>query len=54
MKKLLVTGAGGLLGKAICTVAQNDFDVISLKREDCDLINFQDTKAIFNYVKIFC
>jgi GDP-L-fucose synthase len=51
VKKLLVTGAGGLLGKAICTVAQNDFDVISLKREDCDLINFQDTKAIFNYVK---
>jgi len=56
MKKLLLTGANGLIGCAIQSVSNNsnridEYDIIPLTREDCDLTNFQDTKAIFNYIK---
>jgi len=50
MKKLLVTGADGLLGSAICKVAI-DYDVIPLSHDKCDLTDFHSTKAIFNYFK---
>lgn len=50
--KLLVTGANGLLGSAICK-ADSAYDIIPipLTRNECDLTNFQDTKAIFKYIK---
>jgi GDP-L-fucose synthase len=56
MKKLLVTGASGLIGSAIQNVSKNsdriaNYEVIPLTRADCDLTNFQDTKAIFQYIK---
>lgn len=51
MKKLLVTGANGLLGSAICKEAVGTFDVIPLTHSQCDLIDFHATKAIFDYFK---
>ncbi len=46
-----MTGATGLVGSAICKDAVKKYDVIPLVIRDCDLTNFQDTKAIFNYIK---
>ena len=51
MKKLLITGASGLVGSALQNIAIEKYEVIPLTRKDCNLTNFQDTKAIFNYIK---
>ena len=50
MTKLLVTGANGLIGSAICRQATK-YDIIPLTHIDCDLTNFHDTKAIFKYIR---
>jgi len=51
MEKLLVTGANGLLGSAICFKARNDYEVIELTRDKCDLTEYGSTKSLFKYFK---
>ena len=60
MKKLLVTGADGLLGRAICDqvdIASFMSDKIAnieaypLVHSTCDLVDFHATKAVFDYIK---
>jgi GDP-L-fucose synthase len=49
MGKTLVTGAGGLLGHATRDLGLPD--MVYLTRKDVDLINFEATKVLFNFVK---
>lgn len=53
MKKLLITGANGLVGSAIRnnTEASYLYDIIPLTHEQCDLTDFHSTKAVFDYIK---
>lgn len=52
MKKLLITGANGLLGSAVYSEANSlVYDVIPLTHSQCDLTDFHATKAIFAYFK---
>lgn len=50
MKKLLITGADGLLGSALVRKG-TDFDIIPLTHKTCDLTDFHSTKALFTYFK---
>lgn len=54
MDKLLVTGANGLLGSAICKMARWRFsslyDVVPVTHSQCDLTDFHAIKAVFDYV----
>jgi GDP-L-fucose synthase len=55
MKKLLVTGADGMLGRAIIDYASvNNTDqlvIYPLIHKQCDLTDFHATKAVFDYIK---
>lgn len=46
--KILITGAGGMLGSEFVRTFSNDkkFDVVGLKRTDCDLTDFSKTFTV--------
>lgn len=54
-KKLLITGANGLLGRSIVEWvrknAAHKVEVFPLTRDQCDLTDFHATKAVFDYIK---
>ena len=51
MKKLLVTGANGLIGSAVRKIYSDRDDVIYLTKQDCDLSDFEKTKQVFGDYK---
>ncbi len=53
LKKVVVTGANGLLGSAICDelVGRENFDVVTLTREDCDLLDVNQVNSFFQLSK---
>jgi len=47
MKTALIIGTGGCIGKAIeCCLSENKFNVIALKRSDCDVTNVVEVKRV--------
>lgn len=49
--RVLVTGAGGMLGNALLPVLQSDHQVIGLTRKDCDLCDESAVENIFQAKK---
>lgn len=45
MKRILLTGANGMLGSAIHRIFQNKFDVIPLTRDSFNLLDFETTQS---------
>ena len=49
MKRILVTGSAGMLGKAVCKSLESpDIEIIKLTREKVDLRNSEDTLRFFS------
>ena len=49
MKRILVTGSAGMLGKAVCkSLESHDIEIIKLTRDKVDLRNSQDTLRFFS------
>jgi GDP-L-fucose synthase len=48
--KVLITGAGGFVGKSLSSFLKNDdqFQVISLGRKDLDLLNLEDVSQVLS------
>lgn len=51
MKRVLVTGGGGLLGYAVKALCP---DAIFVTRRDCDLTHFENTRALFRETRPDC
>jgi GDP-L-fucose synthase len=50
-KKILVTGASGLVGQSIQNlIAENENEWIFISSKDCDLSNFQETQLLFKNI----
>lgn len=49
--RILVTGAGGMLGHALVPVLETDHQVIGLTRKDCDLCDGGAVRKIFQFEK---
>ncbi|MDP3735693.1 MAG: NAD(P)-dependent oxidoreductase [bacterium] len=46
MQKVLVTGAGGLLGAELVHASRAGFEVVGLRREECDITDAASVRAI--------
>jgi len=42
-KKILVTGSKGMLGSSLCMALQEDFEVVGIDKDDCDITNKEKT-----------
>jgi GDP-L-fucose synthase len=52
MKKVLVTGANSMIGRPVCRLLrERNYEVHGLTHEECDLLDVQLTKNIFNNIK---
>jgi GDP-L-fucose synthase len=49
--KIIVTGGNGCVGSALKELCLNDKDWIFINRNDCDLINREETIKLFNSIK---
>lgn len=49
MKKILITGGNGYVGKSLFNALKDKHEVISISRQDFDLSNFEDTRLFFKY-----
>ena len=49
MKKLIVLGSNGQLGKKIVCDFEAFFDVTPLDRNSCDITKFDDLKELFSF-----
>lgn len=54
MKKLLITGASGFLGKYLLETAENDFEIITLSRSNADhCIDLSDENTLKSFLQNF-
>lgn len=54
MKKLLITGATGFLGKYLVETAENDFEIITLSRKNADhCVDLSDENALRSFLQNF-
>ena len=51
MKKLLITGAGGFLGKRAAAYYQDRYDVTACKHADLDIADPEDVRRVFDRVQ---
>ncbi len=49
--RILITGAGGMLGHALAPVLEESHQVVGLSREDCDLCDEGAVREIFHFQK---
>lgn len=47
MVKILITGANGYIGKALCNAFKDKYDVTPITRKDADLTNLKEVERIF-------
>jgi len=45
--KILITGANGYIGKALCNAFKDTYDVTPITRKDADLTNLKEVEKIF-------
>ena len=44
--KIIITGAGGQLGKSLISLAPKDIDLYPFTRKEFDLTNFENVKKL--------
>jgi len=50
-KSILITGADGMLGRALCEHLRNKYKIIALTRKDCDITDKKKVVEIFRSLK---
>lgn len=51
-KKILITGAKGILGSALCLILSDFYDVIAMDRKECDVSNKKETEKVISDLTI--
>lgn len=51
-KKILITGAKGMLGSALCKVLHSSYEVSGIDKEECDITSKQKTNKLINSLSV--